>query len=173
MMHRWFRYLLLFVVTQLLQAFLCNNLTLGVWFNPLVYIAFVVLLPLEIPAGALLLAGAAAGVAADWFMGTAGLNTLCAVPVAFVRPYLLPLLFEKENIREGGFPSPERLGGSGFLRYAVLLIGLHHLLFFMLESLSWSRMPQTLLRIAASGAGTLFFTWLLARLFASKTTVRI
>ncbi len=173
MMHRWSRYLLLFAVTQLLQAFLCNNLTLGAWFNPLFYIAFVVLLPFEMPAGALLLAGAAAGVVADWFMGTAGLNTLCTVPIAFVRPWLVPLLFEKEHARDGGLPSPERLGGAGFVRYAALLIGLHHLLFFVLESLSWAHLPQTLLRTTASALATLLFTWLMARLFTSKTTVRV
>lgn len=173
MMHRKLRLLLLFAATQLLQAFLFNNLTISTCFNPLVYVAFVALLPLELSRGGLLLCGLAAGVVADWFMGTAGLNTIVTVFVAFTRPFLLDMLFGKENIREGGVPSPERLGGKGFMRYVVLLVALHHLLFFALEALSWPLFGYTLLRLVVSGAATVGFTWLMARLFTSKLTVRI
>lgn len=173
MTHRRILYFTLFAVTQLLQAFLFNNLTLCVWFNPLIYIAFVALLPLEAPHGAVLLAGLASGLAADWFMGAAGINTVATVFAAFLRPFLLALLFDKENIREGGIPSSERLGRWGFLRYLAVFVLLHHFVFFVLEALSWAHFGQTLLRLAVSGAATVGFTWLTARLFTSKLTVRI
>ncbi len=173
MTHRKLIYFALFAVTQLLQAFLFNNLTLSVWFNPLVYIAFVALLPLETPHGLVLLGGLASGMAADWFMGAAGINTIATVFAAFLRPFLLALLFDKENIREGGIPSPERLGRWGFVRYLAVFVLLHHFVFFVLEALSWAHFGQTLLRLAVSGAATVGFTWLAARLFTSKLTVRI
>lgn len=173
MMHRRLLFFVLFAATQLLQAYLFNNLTLGVWFNPLVYVAFVALLPLETPHGLVLLGGLASGWAADWFMGTAGINTIATVLVAFARPFLLALLFEKENIREGGIPSPERLGRWGFMRYLALVVFFHHFVFFVLEALSWAHLGQTLLRLSVSGTATVGFTWLAARLLTSKLTVRV
>lgn len=164
---------MLFAVTQLLQAFLFNNLTVGAWFNPLVYVLFVALLPLDEPRGVLLLNGLAAGVVADWFMGTAGLNTIVTVFVAFMRPLMLDMLFGKESIRDGGVPSPERFTEAGFLRYATLFVAVHHLLFFLLESLSWAQIGQTLARCIVSGVVTVGFAWIMARLFTSKLTVRV
>lgn len=173
MMHRRLLFFVLFAVTQLLQAFLFNNFTISVWFNPLIYIAFVALLPLETPHGWVLMAGLASGLTADWFMGAAGINTIATVLAAFLRPFLLALLFDKENIREGGIPSPERLGTWGFVRYLAVFVLLHHFVFFVLEALSWAHFGQTLLRLAVSGVATVGFTWLMARLFTSKLTVRI
>ena len=56
-MYRFLEYTLLFVIVVLLQIFLFNNLNLSVYVNPLVYIAFVVMLPMEINRAALLLLG--------------------------------------------------------------------------------------------------------------------
>ena len=46
-MYRTLPYLALFAATVLLQVFLFDNLSISVYLNPLVYIAFIVLLPLD------------------------------------------------------------------------------------------------------------------------------
>ena len=79
----------------------------------------------------------------------------------------------KEGIREGGIPSSIRLGQGGFLRYLAAMVVVHHFLFFMLESLSWAQLFHTLVRLVVSGAVTVGFIWLLARLFTTKLTVRL
>ena len=43
-MHRTLPYISLFVVTVLLQVFLFDNLSISIYLNPLVYVAFVALL---------------------------------------------------------------------------------------------------------------------------------
>ena len=53
-MHRTLPYISLFVVTVLLQVFLFDNLSISIYLNPLVYVAFVALLPLDTPPVALL-----------------------------------------------------------------------------------------------------------------------
>ena len=172
-MHRKLTYLLLFAVLWLVQAFLLNNLTLSIYFHPLIGIVFVLLLPLETPRGVLLLAGLASGLADDWALGSAGVDVMATVFTAFFRPVLLGMLFDKENIREGGIPSPERLGAGGFLRYLLLGVTLHHLLFFLLASLSWTHLGHTLLRLAASVPATAAAGWIAARLLTSKLTVKL
>ena len=60
-MHRTLPYISLFVVTVLLQVFLFDNLSISIYLNPLVYVAFVALLPLDTPPVVLLASGLAMG----------------------------------------------------------------------------------------------------------------
>ena len=82
-MYRTLQYALLFLVAALLQIFLFNNLSLSVYLNPLVYVVFIALLPMETTPIRMLLAGLAMGLAMDWTMGAAGVNTIATVFVAF------------------------------------------------------------------------------------------
>lgn len=167
-MHRTLPYTLLFLVLALLQIFLFNNLSVSAYFCPLVYLTFLLLLPLETPAIALLLLGLLTGVTMDYTMGVAGINTITTLAVAFFRHNLITLLSSREDLRDEGIPSPERMGRQLFWSYVVLIILLHHTLFFLLEALSWQHLWRTLLRIVLSGAGTLAVVALTERLFSSK-----
>ncbi len=173
MMVRTLPYLLLFAAAVLLQVFLFDNLTISVYFNPLVYIAFVLLLPLDTPHVGLLAAGLALGVTMDFAMGAAGVNTIATLFVAFVRPWVLGLFTGRDDAREGGVPSPERMGPRKFVHYLVVAVLLHHTLFFLLEALSFSHLMHTALRIAVSSACSVLFIWLIARLFTAKFPVRV
>ena len=172
-MYRTLPYLALFAATVLLQVFLFDNLSISVYLNPLVYIAFIVLLPLDTPPVVLLGAGLALGVTMDGAMGAAGINTIATLLVAFLRPALLSLFCDRENLREGGVPSPERLGRRVFTDYLLLLTLLHHAVFIVLETLSWSHALHTLARIAVSSAVTALFVWIIARIFTVKFPVRV
>ena len=109
----------------------------------------------------------------DWTMGAAGINTAATLPVAMMRLRLLQAIGGRENIRLGGVPSPMRLGAGNFLRYLMVLVAAQHLIFFLLESLSWQQMGHTLLRFAVSSTVAVAFVWLLARLFTAKLSVRV
>ncbi|WP_418991534.1 rod shape-determining protein MreD [Alistipes sp.] len=172
-MYRTLPYFSLFLVTVLLQVFLFDNLTISIYLNPLVYVAFIALLPLDTPPVVVLLAGLAAGVAMDFAMGIAGVNTISTLLVAFMRGTLLSLLSRRDDLREGGVPSVARLGRRTFLIYLVVLIVLHHAVFFLLEALSWAHLTHTLLRIAASSAVSTAFVWIIARIFTAKLPVRV
>ena len=168
-MHRTLPYISLFVVTVLLQVFLFDNLSISIYLNPLVYVAFVALLPLDTPPVVLLASGLAMGVTMDFAMGAAGVNTIATLLVAFVRPALLRTLYT----REGGVPCAGRLGRRVFLNYLIVLVLLHHAVFFSLEALSWMHLVRTLVRIVVSGAVSVAFIWIIARIFTAKLPVRV
>ena len=115
MMYRILTYSALFAATLLFQVFLFDNLSISIYFNPLVYVAFVALLPLDAKPVVVLLAGLASGVAMDFAMGAAGINTIATVLVAFLRPTILGMLYGRDDVREEGVPSPERLGTRVFV----------------------------------------------------------
>ena len=47
-MYRIYPFVILFLTTALLQVFLFDNLSVSIYLDPLVYVAFVLLLPLDI-----------------------------------------------------------------------------------------------------------------------------
>ncbi len=167
-MIRILSYTLLFLATLLLQVFFFDHLALSVYLSPLVYIAFIALLPMETLPIVMLGCGLITGLAMDWTMGLEGINTATTLLVAFSRRMLLQVACGQETVREGGIPTVWRLGNYSFSLYLLLFVGLHHLCFFLLESLSWNLLPFVLIRVTLSSLVTMLFIWLLSQLFVGK-----
>lgn len=164
-MHRTIEYALLFIALVILQVFLFSRVGVSVYLHPLLYIAFIILLPMEISGVSLLLLGALLGVTMDLLLGMPGVNTITTVFIAFVRPYLLDLLLGKDEVRDGGVPNVNRLGIKRFFRYTVFVVVLHGLIFFTLESLNWKFYHWTLLRVGLSSLVTVGLIYLTQRWF--------
>ena len=166
-MHRITQYVILFAALMLLQAFMFDNLALSSYFNPMIYIVFIIMLPIESLPVTVLLSGMALGLTADFFTGGQGLNLAATLPAAFLRHPLLSRLCDRNDLRDGGIPSARRFGSEWrFMQLAGAVTAIHHSIFFLLESFSWQQLPYTLLRLLLSGAFTLLFAWATARLFS-------
>lgn len=168
-MYRILPYTLLFLAVVLLQVFFFDNLLISIYLNPLIYVAFILLLPIDTPAWTMLMLGLLLGVTMDWMMGIAGLNTLATLPLAFLRQRLIGFFCNREDAREGGVPSPERFGTHNFAEYLIIGVAAHHLLFFLFEALSADYLLHTLLRWAVSSVATAGFVWLIARVFTANS----
>lgn len=171
-MYRVFEYGILFVVMTVLQVFVFSRIGLSVYVTPLAYVAFILLLPMEIPGALLLLLALLQGIAVDFFTGMAGVNTIASLFTAFCRPAALALMVGKDEVKDGGIPNTNRLGVKKFFRYATVLVVVHCAVFFMLEALSWSYFYLTLLRIVLSGAVTLLLVYFCQKLFSVNRRVR-
>ncbi len=171
-MYRTGEYILLFAASVLLQIFFFDELSLSACFAPLVYSVFIILLPLNTPSIAVLAAGLVTGVVMDFAMGTAGLNTIATLAVAYLRMPLLNIIFGHNNVREGGVPSAARMGRRHFGYYLVAMTLLHNALFCGFEAFTTSYLWHQLLRFAVSAAASLLFVWAIARLFTSKLSAR-
>ena len=165
-MHRTLQYAILFIVMVILQIFLFSRIGISVYVHPLVCIAFIVLLPMEIAPLALLGLGLLLGVTLDFFMATAGIHTVAALLAAFCRPALLNVLVGKDEVKDGDVPNVNRIGATKFVRYASAMILIHSSAFFLLETLSWSFFYRTALRIALSSAVTLPLVYFCQKLFS-------
>ena len=71
-MYRTVPYIVLFLILALLQIFLFDNLSISIYLCPLVYIGFIVLLPIDAPPVAVLFLALSMSVAMDWAMGGSG-----------------------------------------------------------------------------------------------------
>lgn len=164
-----FEYIIFFVVLVLLQVFLFDNINLSIYISPLVYVAFIVMLPLNINHALLLLLGLVTGVAMDFFTGMGGLNTIACLATSFLRPAVLNLTIGKEVVREGGAPLPRDLGMGRWLRYVSLLVLVHCIVFFGFEAMTLHYIVFTLLRMVCSAAVTIVLVWFTGMLYPGKS----
>uniref|UniRef100_UPI0040578CD6 rod shape-determining protein MreD n=1 Tax=Alistipes sp. TaxID=1872444 RepID=UPI0040578CD6 len=161
-------YIILTVVVLFVQVFILNNLSMSPLVAPMVYIVLVVMLPIEFPQWKLLGVGLLLGLLMDLTMGTAGLNTLVTLPIAFFRQPLLYLLTGISHIsKEEGIPSVKRLGVR-FHRYFIIMITLHSLLFYFVEWLSFDNFGVLVLRIMCSTLLSLLLDYIIVMLFFKR-----
>lgn len=171
-MMRWQGLLLFSFVVLLLQMVLLNNLALSPYVAPMVYIAIIAMLPVETSQWKMLGIGLLLGVLMDLTMGTAGLNLLATLPVAYFRRFILGLLCGLSSIsNEEGIPTVKRFG-SRFHRYLIVVVLLHSLIFYSFEWLSLSGIGFLMLRILCSTLISLVMIYLLVIIFAKQLSRR-
>jgi len=161
MINRILRYTLIFVLLLLLQLFLFNNIQFSGYVNPYVYILFILLLPVEIPAWLLLIISFFTGLIIDLMTGTPGMHTSATVLAGFARPYVLRLISPREGYETGSGPSMFVYGFKWFLFYTIFIVLIHHILLFYLEVFRLSDFFNTFLRVMLSSLFSITFILLL------------
>ncbi len=157
-----------FVALVLLQIFLLDNISLSVFFHPMIYIAFVIMMPLDYKPLSVLLLSALMGLIIDMLTGMNGLNVIATTAVGFMRPLMLRLAVGHAMGADDSVPQLHRLSPKHLAWYIVLMTTLHSAIFFMLESLSLSNLPYTLLRLVVSASTASLMSWYIVKLFTSK-----
>lgn len=161
-------YILLLIVVLILQIFVLNNLAISPLVAPVVYIVLLIMMPIESSQWKMLLAALALGVVMDLTMGTAGLNTIATLPVAYLRHFILFSLTGLSTIStEEGIPSAKRLG-IRFHRYVIVMILLHALIFYSMEWLSFRNLDIFALRLLCSTLCSLVLDYLLILIFSKR-----
>ena len=144
-MYNFSRYSILLIILTLIQVCFMDRLQIGIYVQPLIYIAFIVILPMQLTRMNTLLIGAICGFIIDLCSGTPGINTIATTAVAYLRPLLLRSIFGYEEVREGGVPSVYRGSPSAFLNYTLILLIAHSLIYFTFDAMSWSMVGPILL----------------------------
>lgn len=148
--------LLRFVVLVLLQVLVLDHLDVAYGFAvPYLYILFLLMLPIELPAWAQLVTGALTGLVMDLFSSTPGMHMSACVVMMYARLNLLRLLAPREGYEFGMRPTIPRMGLAWFLTYAGLLIAIHHLWLFFIELHRFDSFFSTFFRAMLSALFTL------------------
>jgi rod shape-determining protein MreD len=151
-----FRLFFLFILLVFLQIWLFNNIHLLGFATPLLYIYFVIKLPVSMNRNTVLALSVLLGLTIDAFNCTLGLNMLAMVIIGFTRYYFLKL-FIPRDIFDDFMPSFSSLEKPLFLRYAGTLTLSHALILYTVESLTLFDPVTLLLRIVGSFLLTLLF----------------
>lgn len=149
------RYLFNLIIIILIQVIILNNLNLGGYINPFLYVLFILTLPVDIPDWLLLVIGFFLGLLMDIFLNSLGMHTSASVFIAFLRPFLLRYLAPRDGYEPGSLPIPSYFGFSWFLKYSAISVFAHHLFLFLIEAFTFANFFTTLWKTTVSTLFTL------------------
>ena len=150
----WLRYSLFFCLLVILQLCVLNKIHLFGFATPLFFICFILKLPADMNRNSLLLIAFLMGLIIDFFSYTLGLNALACTIMGFSRHYMLNVFAPRDMVSSFAL-SVETFGFYLFMRYAAVLVIIHHVVFFVTESFSFFDLPTLILRITGSSILTL------------------
>lgn len=147
-----------FVVLVLFQVWVLNNIQFSGYINPYLYVLFLLLLPFETPSWLVLVLAFALGLSVDMFSDTLGMHASASLLMAFMRPYILQAISPRDGFEIGTFPRIYYYGFVWFLKYAFILVFMHHLFLFSVEVFKLYNFHLVLWRTVLS---TIFSTFLI------------
>ena len=134
-----------------------------------VYVAFILLLPVDTNPLSLMLIGFALGLITDVFYDHQGMHAAATVAVAYARNYWLASIRPQGGYDPGSAPTVSAQGLIWFLTYITPLLLLHHLILFFIDAGGFGLTGLTLGKTLASLLFTLY-TLILHQYFFYKRT---
>ena len=146
--------ILRFILLVLAQVLVLNNIQFLGYLNPYLYVLFILALPVRVPRWITLLLAFALGLTIDAFANTMGLHAFATVFMAFLRQPVIKLF---TTVEEGTNPTPSfrTFGIPDYLKYAITLVLVHHVILFFMEAFSFVNVSILLLKILLSSLITI------------------
>ena len=146
--------ILRFIFLILLQVFILDNIQFMGYINPMIYVLFILSLPVRFPKWALLILAFIMGLIIDVFSNTAGMHSFALVFAAFLRT---PVMNIFTSLDEGANPTPSfhTFGVSAYVKYVVILVLIHHFILFFIESFSFLHLTLLIPKIIFSSTVTI------------------
>jgi hypothetical protein len=142
--------IVLFFVYLILQVVLLKNLVLFNTSFCFLYVAFILLLPVEMGNLLLMLIAFLLGISVDIFYNSLGLHTMALVLLAYLRNYWLATITPQGGYDIGTPPTLAANGLQWFLVYTLPLVFVHHLVLFFVEASGFTLFWYTMLKAISS-----------------------
>ncbi len=156
-----------FLLLLLFQVLIFNNIQFLGYINPYVYILFIALYPVKNNRIILIILSFLLGLVIDFFMDTGGIHAAASVFIAYIRPAILKFTFgtiyEHQTIKFNSIDFGSKL------TYFTLLTVLHHLILFLFEVFSISKLILVFQKTLFSSIFTILLSMLLTIIFSKKT----
>ena len=143
-------YIIRFVFIILIQLLVINNIELDTYFNPYIYIVFILSLPVTMKPWLIVSISFFTGMVMDTFSSTPGLHMAASGFVGYFRNFYLQFACSKEDFEKQISPAISSKGFVWFTVYALLLTLLHHTVLFYLEIYSLNEFFRTFFRVISS-----------------------
>jgi hypothetical protein len=143
------KYALMFMSLVLIQVLIFNQVQFSGFFNPYVYVLFIILLPLSAPRYVVLILAFVLGFTIDIFSNSLGVHSAATVFVAYVRPLVIRLISNREDDKND-YPGLNQNKLAWFVNYVVIMVLIHHTLLFYLEVYTFANFFNTLYRVILS-----------------------
>ena len=156
------------IVFVLIQVLVMNNIHLFGIVVPFIYIYVILKLPVNTTRSWMVLISFLTGLSIDIFSNTFGMHAAACTLVGFVRTPLLERFVDVREIQEGSIPSYRLFGLGRFLRYTILLVSIHHIALFVIESFTFFQPLLMITRMLSSILFTILLIFILEAFNLSK-----
>ena len=150
-----------FLILMLLQVLILNNVYLGQFINPFLYILFVLMLPTNLQPIWLLLIAFASGLCVDVSSNILGFHAAAATFVAFCRITFANKILTKGEDTTIGTPCIYTVAPQSFLSYLFLLLLIYYLAYYMIEAFTF----QGWWRLLIASLLSTIITWALSIIY--------
>ncbi len=137
------------VLCVAVQVFVLDNIHLFRIATPLLYLYVIVKTPANISRSQIILISFLLGIIMDIFSNTMGMHAAACTLAGMFRDPLMYSFSDKELLEEAS-PSYRTLGVSAFIKYVTLLVAIHHIALFSIESISLFDPLFLIIRVFAS-----------------------
>ncbi len=139
-----------FVLLALVQLLVLNNVYLGGYVMPMLYVLFILMLPTSTGRIPMLLIAFGTGLLMDIMAGALGFHALACTVVAMMRILFADrILTRGENVAIAN-PGIYSVTPQFFISYLMLMLGIFYLLFYLLEIFSFRGFGGVLLATVCS-----------------------
>ncbi len=123
---------LLFIVLLLLQVLICNQIAIFNVAVPIIFIYFIIRLPISLNKGWLFTLSFLMGLCVDIFSDTPGVNSLAATLLAALKQPVYYAYVPKDDKTTSLIPSISTLGMSVYCKFLISMIGIYFILVFLI-----------------------------------------
>jgi hypothetical protein len=162
------RHVIFFILYILAQVWFFRNLILFDKAFCLMYVGFLLLLPIEAGTLLLMVVGFLTGLIIDTFYDTLGIHAAASVLIMYVRQKWLNLLTPQGGYDSGAVPDVYLQDIQWFTLYALPLIFVHHSIIFFIEAAGLGLFGFTLWKAILSSLYSFFVIVVIQYLFYKK-----
>jgi len=159
------RLFLIAAVLAFLQAFIIQQVDMGVWLRPMPYLLLFFITPININKYGILVGGFFFGLFIDILAGNFGIHAASFVVMLYAKNFIDQRFIDFDSLKLQGetYVTLNTKGWLFFTYYALSIIAIHHLTFFMLDYFEFVSFFRMLLSTVVSAIGS----FLLILLFKS------
>lgn len=162
--------LLIFVLCEMTQLLIFNNLQISGFINPYVYILLILTMPFGTSSWLMMLVSFVLGIIIDIFCDTPGMHAGACVLIGYLRQYVLKYIAFRDEYKSDSFPTISIYGSVWYVKYALIMVSIHHVALFFIEQFDTIFFWPTLLRIVLSIVATMFFIIISQLFIRSKSS---
>lgn len=154
------QFAILFIILLLVQILICNHIAIFNVAVPIIFIYFIIRLPVSVGKGVLFTFAFAMGLIVDIFADTPGVNALACTLLAAAKYPVYYAYVPKDDKTRYLIPAISSLGVGIYCKYLVTMIGIYCLLVFSIEYFNFADIKEII--ILAGSSCALTFIMLLA-----------
>lgn len=143
------QYVALFIILVFIQI-ICNNICIFGIAVPLLFIYFIIRLPISLSVNWVMTLSFLIGLIIDIFNNTQGMNALACTITASLRRFIFSIYLSREDDLNDAIPSIKSLGQGIYIKYLLTMVLVFCTLLFFIQAFTLHNLQLTIFRIIGS-----------------------